>query len=143
MYRTHPGSTLTHNTFPYTTLYRSAGYSVLTCGPWHSRVNQGRHGHTYRVLLCRGRLESWRIGFAKQSQKDARNLTSAGLKEKAELLLAVLAENPFRTPPPYEQLVGDLAGAYSRRINIQHRLVYQVLDAERTVNVLRMWTRYA
>jgi toxin YoeB len=85
---------------------------------------------------------SWRVVFTKQAQKDARNLGSSGLKDKAQLLLAVLAENPFQTPPSYEKLVGDLAGAYSRRINIQHRLVYEVLDAERTVKVLRMWTHY-
>lgn len=85
---------------------------------------------------------SWRVVFTRQARKDARNLGSSGLKNKAQLLLAVLAENPFQTPPPYEKLVGDLAGAYSRRINIQHRLVYQVLDAEHTVKVLRMWTHY-
>lgn len=85
---------------------------------------------------------SWRVVFAKQAQKDARNLASAGLKDKAQTLLVVLAKNPFQTPPPYEKLVGDLAGAYSRRINIQHRLVYQVLQADRTVKVLRMWSHY-
>ena len=85
---------------------------------------------------------SWQIVFTKQAQKDARNLSSAGLKEKAQLLLAVVADNPFQTPPPYEKLVGDLAGAYSRRINIQHRLVYQVVETEHTVKVLRMWTHY-
>ena len=85
---------------------------------------------------------SWQVVFAKSSQKDARKLSGAGLKEKAQLLLAVLAENPFQTPPPYEKLVGDLAGAYSRRINIQHRLVYQVIEEEHTVKVLRMWTHY-
>ena len=84
----------------------------------------------------------WRVVFTKQAQKDARNLASSGLKEKAQLLLAVLAEDPFQTPPPYEKLVGDLVGAYSRRINIQHRLVYQVLQVECTVKVLRMWTHY-
>ena len=84
----------------------------------------------------------WRVVFTKQAQKDARNLASAGLKDKAQVLLAVLAANPFQTPPSYEKLVGDLAGAYSRRINIQHRLVYQVLEADRTVKVLRMWTHY-
>ena len=84
----------------------------------------------------------WRVVFAKQAQKDARNLASAGLKKKAQLLLDVLAEDPFRTPPPFEKLVGDLSGTYSRRINIQHRLVYQVLAEERTVKVLRMWTHY-
>ncbi len=85
---------------------------------------------------------TWRLMFTKQAQKDARNLSSAGLKDKAQLLLAVVADNPFQTPPPFEKLVGDLAGAYSRRINIQHRLVYQVLHAEHTVKVLRMWTHY-
>ena len=85
---------------------------------------------------------SWQVVFTKQAQKDARNLSSAGLKQKAQLLLSVVAENPFQTPPPYEKLVGDLAGAYSRRINIQHRLVYQVLETELTVKVLRMWTHY-
>ncbi len=85
---------------------------------------------------------NWRIVFAKQAQKDAGHLASAGLKDKAQVLLAILAENPFQTPPAYEKLVGDLAGAYSRRMNIQHRLVYQVLQAERTVKVLRMWTHY-
>ena len=85
---------------------------------------------------------SWQVVFTKQAQKDARNLSSAGLKQKAQLLLSVVAENPLQTPPPYEKLVGDLAGAYSRRINIQHRLVYQVLETEHTVKVLRMWTHY-
>ena len=85
---------------------------------------------------------NWRVVFTKQAQKDARNLAASGLKEKTQLLLSVLAENPFQTPPPYEKLVGDLAGTYSRRINIQHRLVYQVLQVERTVKVLRMWTHY-
>ena len=85
---------------------------------------------------------SWRVVFTRQAQKDARTLASSGLKEKAKALRSVLAENPFQTPPPYEKLVGDLAGAYSRRINIQHRLVYEVLQVERTVKVLRMWTHY-
>lgn len=85
---------------------------------------------------------TWRVVFTRQARKDARNLASAGLKDKAQTLLQVLADNPFQTPPTYEKLVGDLAGAYSRRINIQHRLVYQVLEAGRTVKVLRMWTHY-
>ncbi|WP_027715280.1 Txe/YoeB family addiction module toxin [Desulfuromonas sp. TF] len=85
---------------------------------------------------------SWRIVFTKQAQKDAKKLSASGLKPKAEKLLGVLAENPYQTPPPYEKLVGDLAGAYSRRINIQHRLVYQVLEETRTVKMLRMWTHY-
>ena len=84
----------------------------------------------------------WRVVFAKQAQKDASKLASAGLKPKAQALLAILAENPFQNPPPYEKLVGDLTGAYSRRINIQHRLVYEVLPAEQTVKVLRVWMHY-
>jgi Txe/YoeB family toxin of toxin-antitoxin system len=80
--------------------------------------------------------------FTKQAQKDAKKLASTGLKPKAQLLLDILAVDPFQNPPPYEKLIGDLAGAYSRRINIQHRLVYQVLKAERTVKVLRLWTHY-
>lgn len=84
----------------------------------------------------------WAVVYAKQAQKDASKLAAAGLRPKAEKLLAVLAENPFQNPPPYEKLVGDLTGAYSRRINIQHRLVYQVLESERTVKVLRLWTHY-
>lgn len=83
---------------------------------------------------------TWRVVFAKHAQKDAQKLAAAGLKEKAQALLAVLAENPYASPPPYEKLVGDLAGACSRRINIQHRLVYQVIETERVVKVLRMWT---
>ena len=85
---------------------------------------------------------SWKLVYSKQAQKDAQKLAAAGLKPKAKLLLDILAENPFRTPPPYEKLVGDLAGACSRRINIKHRLVYQVLEEIGTVKVLRMWTHY-
>lgn len=85
---------------------------------------------------------NWRLVFTKQAQKDARKLASAGLKPNAQKLLDVLAENPYQSPPPCEKLVGDLAGAFSRRINIQHRLVYQVLDGDHTVKILRMWTHY-
>ena len=85
---------------------------------------------------------SWRLVYTKQAQKDAAKLAAAGLKETAEELLTVLRENPFQTPPRYEKLVGDLSGAYSRRINLQHRLVYQVLQEERTVKIIRMWTHY-
>ncbi len=80
--------------------------------------------------------------FTKQAQKDARRLQSAGLRAKAEQLLSILTSDPFQKPPPFEKLVGDLRGAYSRRINIQHRLVYQVIEDQRTVKVLRMWTHY-
>jgi len=82
----------------------------------------------------------FRLVFTKQAQKDAKKLASAGLKPKAQILLDILSNDPFRNPPPYEKLIGDLAGAYSRRINIQHRLVYQVLKRERVVKVLRLWT---
>ena len=85
---------------------------------------------------------SWQLIYAKAAQKDAQKLGSAGLKEKAQLLLAILRENPFQNPPPYEKLVGDLAGAYSRRINIQHRLVYEVLEQQQVVKILRMWPHY-
>ncbi len=85
---------------------------------------------------------SWRLVYTKQAQKDAKKLTSSGLKPKAQELLTILAENPFQRPPPFEKLVGDLAGAYSRRINIQHRLVYQVLEEDRVVKVLRLWSHY-
>lgn len=85
---------------------------------------------------------SWSLVYTKQAQKDARKLAVFGLKDKARKLLEVLKENPYRIPPPFEKLVGDLSGAYSRRINIQHRIVYQVLETERTVKVLRLWTHY-
>ena len=85
---------------------------------------------------------SWQLVFTKHAQKDAEKLAAAGLKEKTKALLAILADNPFQNPPSYEKLIGDLSGAYSRRINIQHRLVYQVLEAQRTVKVLRMWSHY-
>jgi Txe/YoeB family toxin of toxin-antitoxin system len=84
----------------------------------------------------------WQVVFTRQAQKDARKLASSHLRPHAEKLLALLAENPFANPPPYEKLVGDLAGAYSRRINLQHRLVYQVFQEEKVVKVIRMWTHY-
>ena len=85
---------------------------------------------------------TWRLVYARQAQKDAKKLAASGLKEKAAELLRIVQIDPFQNPPPYEKLVGDLAGAYSRRINIQHRLVYEVLECERVVKVLRMWTHY-
>ena len=87
-------------------------------------------------------VSPWRIVFTKQARKDAKKLAAAGLRPKAETLLEILRTDPFQTPPPFEKLVGDLQGAYSRRINIQHRLVYQLLPQERVVKVLRMWTHY-
>lgn len=85
---------------------------------------------------------TWTLVYTKQAQKDAKKLASSGLKPKAQELLALVAEDPYRRPPPLETLIGDLAGAYSRRINIQHRLVYQVLEEERVVKVLRLWSHY-
>lgn len=87
-------------------------------------------------------MVTWRVIYAKQAQKDAKKLAAAGLRKRAERLLTILVENPFQTPTPFEKLVGDLAGAYSRRINIQHSLVYQVYESEKVVKVLRLWTHY-
>ena len=89
-----------------------------------------------------GMVKKWRIVFTKQAQQDARKIASSGLRQKVERLLEILSGNPFQTPPPYEKLVGDLSGAYSRRINIHHRLVYEVIKEIRTVKVIRMWTHY-
>jgi len=87
-------------------------------------------------------MVNWQVVYAKQAIKDANKLATSGLKQKAQELLAVLAYDPYQNPPPFEKLVGDLAGAYSRRINIQHRIVYEVFAKEKTVRVLRMWTHY-
>ena len=87
-------------------------------------------------------MVNWEVVFSKQAMKDAKKLTASGLKPRAQELLAVLANDPFQNPPPFEKLVGDLAGAYSRRINIQHRIVYEIFAEEKTVRVLRMWTHY-
>lgn len=85
---------------------------------------------------------NWELIYTKHAQKDAKKLAASGLKRKAQELLNILKENPYQTPPSYEKLVGDLSGAYSRRINIQHRLVYQVLEEEHVVKVLRLWSHY-
>ncbi len=87
-------------------------------------------------------MVKWRIVYTRQAQKDAKKIAAAGLRPKAEKLLKILSENPFQTPPSYEKLMGDLSGAYSRRITIQHRLVYQVLQEVKTVKVIKMWTHY-
>jgi Txe/YoeB family toxin of toxin-antitoxin system len=84
----------------------------------------------------------WELAYSRQAQKDAKKLKAAGLKPKAEELLNILENNPFQTPPTFEKLLGDLAGTYSRRINIQHRLVYEVFEQEHVIRVLRMWTHY-
>ncbi len=85
---------------------------------------------------------SWRIIFTKQAQKDAKKISASGLKSKAEKIIEILRQNPFQIPPPYEKLVGDLAGSYSRRLNIQHRIVYQVMADKQIVKIIRMWTHY-
>lgn len=85
---------------------------------------------------------SWRLVYTRQAKRDAKKLARSGLRPQAAKILAILAADPYQTPPPFERLVGELSGAYSRRINIQHRVVYQVLDDERTVKVLRLWTHY-
>jgi len=87
-------------------------------------------------------MVNWKLVYTKQAQKDAKKIAATNLKDKVTELLAIIQVNPFQNPPPYEKLVGDLAGAYSRRINIQHRLVYQVIESEQTIKILRMWTHY-
>ncbi len=87
-------------------------------------------------------MVEWKVIYTKQAQKDAKKVSASGLKEKAQNLIKLVEENPFQKPPPYEKLVGDLSGAYSRRINIQHRLVYQVLKEIKTIKIIRMWTHY-
>ena len=93
-------------------------------------------------MLRQARMVNWKLVYTKDARKDAKKLKAAGLKGKAENILEILKENPFQTPPPFEKLVGDLAGAYSRRINIQHRIIYQVLKEIKTVKIIRMWTHY-
>jgi len=85
---------------------------------------------------------NWKLVYTSQAQKDAKKLSAAGLRPKAEIILSILEKDPFKTPPPFEKLVGDLEGAYSRRINIQHRVVYQVLKKHKTVKIIRLWTHY-
>ncbi len=87
-------------------------------------------------------MVNWELFFTKQAQRDARKLQQSGFKGKAEKLLKILSKNPFQTPPPFEKLVGDLSGAYSRRINLQHRLIYQVYEKETYIKIIRMWTHY-
>ena len=87
-------------------------------------------------------MVTWTLHYTRQAEKDAKKLASSGLKSKAQQLLSILEIDPWQNPPPFEKLVGDLSGAYSRRINIQHRLVYQVLEVEKAVKILRLWTHY-
>ena len=85
---------------------------------------------------------NWEVVYTKQAQKDAKKLFSAGLKDKAKHLINIIKENPYQNPPPYEKLIGDLSGSYSRRINIKHRIVYQVYEKENTIKIIRLWTQY-
>ncbi len=85
---------------------------------------------------------NWRVVFTKQAQKDAKKISASGLKQKTEELINILRKNPYQVPPPFEKLIGDLAGAYSRRINIQHRIVYQIMNEEKIIKIIRMWTHY-
>ncbi|MGB5685916.1 MAG: Txe/YoeB family addiction module toxin [Candidatus Electrothrix sp.] len=87
-------------------------------------------------------MVTWKLVYTKQALKDAKKLSASGLRKKAEKLLDILRVNPYQNPPPFEKLIGDLSGAYSRRINIQHRIVYQIIDSEKTVKVIRLWTHY-
>ena len=87
-------------------------------------------------------MVSWKIVFTKQARKDAKKLSASGLKSKAEAIIELLRDNPYQVPPSYEKLIGDLAGAYSRRLNIQHRIVYQIIEDVKTVKIIRMWTHY-
>jgi Txe/YoeB family toxin of toxin-antitoxin system len=123
-------------------LERNSRNLVPTGRSWHARVHQGWYGRTSRKKLEGAQVVSWEVVYAKQAMKDAKKLAASGLKPKAQELLVVLANDPFQNPPPFEKLVGDLAGAYSRRINIQHRIVYEVFAKEKKIRVLRMWTHY-
>jgi Txe/YoeB family toxin of toxin-antitoxin system len=107
-----------------------------------ARIHPPGHENPLKQDIQEIELVTWALHFTNQAQKDARKLAASGLKSKTQDLPAVLTKNPYQTPPPYEKLVGDLTGAYSRRINIHHRLVYQVLEEKRAVKVLRMWTHY-
>jgi toxin YoeB len=119
-----------------------SGNALPSFDPWDERIDPTRIENTGGEVLPETQLVVWKIVFTSQAQKDAKKLKASGKKPKAESILAVLRENPFQNPPPYEKLVGDLAGAYSRRIDIQHRLVYEVLKRARTVKVIRLWTHY-
>ena len=123
-------------------MVRRAAVSVsIRC--WHCcSLSAGRRPLAGRSGCKACRLSNWRLVYSRQAQKDAKKLASSGLKSKAQRLLDVIADDPFANPPRYEKLVGDLAGCYSRRINIQHGLVYEVLPDDGVVHVLRMWTHY-
>jgi toxin YoeB len=123
-------------------LESNSGNHLSFVSPWHEGIYQTRTEDSYQGVRKGSRLVKWQIVFTKQAQKDATKLSSAGLKPKAEELLELLTRNPYTNPPPYEKLVGDLNDAFSRRINIHNRLVYQVLEKDKIVKVIRMWTHY-
>ena len=114
---------------------------LLSVPGMRESIRKGHAGESRRVPEGSG-LVKWELYFTRQARRDARKLAASGLRARAQQLLDIIVENPFQNPPPYERLVGDLAGAYSRRINIQHRLVYQVLDDRGAIKILRMWTHY-
>jgi toxin YoeB len=123
-------------------LESNSGNHLSPVSPWHEGIYQTRVDDAHQGVLKGTRLVKWQVVFTKQAQKDAKKVSSAGLRPKAEALIELLTQHPYVNPPPYEKLVGDLDGAYSRRINIHNRLVYQVLDKEKVVKVIRMWTHY-
>jgi len=116
--------------------------SLSTINPRNERFYTRRNVYSCIKMPEGSSVVTWSVVYTKQAVKDAARIKNSGLKEKTQELLDIMEKNPFQNPPPFEKLVGDLAGTYSRRINIQHRLVYQVLKKEKTVKVLRMWTHY-
>jgi toxin YoeB len=123
-------------------LESDSGNHVSPVNPRNEAVDQARHQDTHQGVFKGARLVKWQVVFTKQAQKDAKNLASAGLREKADKLLGIIEEDPYCSNPPFENLVGDLQGAYSRRINIHNRLVYQVLERQNIIKVIRMFTHY-
>ncbi len=119
-----------------------SGNPLLALYPRNAQVRPQRSEGARREVQCRPQVVSWRLAYTRQAQKDAKKLDASGLRPQAEIPLEILARNPFEEPHPFEKLVGELAGSYSRRINIHHRLVYQVLLDVKTVMIIRMWTHY-
>jgi toxin YoeB len=118
------------------------GNTLLAVYPEDEGIDTKRIENAVGKMPTGASLVKWTLVFTKDAQKDSKKLLSAGLKTKTERLLEIIRNNPYQNPPPYEKLVGDLAGAYSRRINIHHRLVYQIFEANKTVKIIRMWTHY-
>jgi Txe/YoeB family toxin of toxin-antitoxin system len=123
-------------------LERYSGNALFAFDSGHGRINTQGFENSCRKMFKGPSLVIWRIVYTKQAQKDAKKIAASGLRPRAEQLIKILEKNPYQDSPPFKKLVGDLAGAYSRRINIQHRLVYEILDEIKTVKVIRMWTHY-